>query len=349
MNRIELYNLVWAKPLSSIEKQINIKIQDIKNACVKYQIPLPENGHWSKLKHNKHQPTPNLKPLEDKALSDSDNVFELHNKEISPLKRINLKKAEIENDNRLNLIVKQNQKSFDSDVQLLINDFKDRDKRWQRADDTIQSSSHLFPISVAESNLKRTFSILDTLFKALKIRGHKVQINHSHTLIISDEPIHLRLREKRVRYVKEHYSYGDYHGFKPTGILYFIVGGTYGDVFLSDSENVKIEAKISHLIAQLEILAEKKAVERIERDEWHRKYQLEREEEERQKKLLALEKQKVEELFVNSENWVKSTNLRNYIHALEQNAIQTNSLTEEVEDYIQWATLQADKLDPLKE
>lgn len=348
MNRIELYNLVWAKPLSSIEKEINIKIQDIKNACVKYQIPIPENGYWSKLKHNKHQPTPNLKTLEDKALSDSENVFELNNKEISPLKRINLKKAEIENDKRLNLIVKQNHKSFDTDVQLLINDFKDRDKRWQRADDTIQSSSHLFPISVAESNLKRTFNILDTLFKALKVRGHKIEVNHSHTLIISGEPIHLRLREKRVRYVKEHYSYGDYHGLKPTGILYFIEGGSYGVEFLSDSENVKLESKISHLIAILEILAEKKAVERIKREERRKIYQLEKEEEERQKKLLALEKQKVEELFVNSENWVKSTNLRNYIHALEKNAIQTNSLTDDVKEYIKWAILQADNLDPLK-
>jgi hypothetical protein len=130
--------------------------------------------------------------------------------------------------------------------------------------------------------------------------------------------------------------------------LYFIVGGTYGDVFLSDSENVKIESKISHLIAQLEILAEKKAVERIKRDERHRIYELQKEEEDRQKKLYALEKKKVEELFINSENWLKSTNLRNYIHALEQNAIQSNSLTEEVQDYIQWATLQADNLDPLK-
>lgn len=348
MNRKELYNLIWSKPLTTIEQELNVKIQDIKNACAKYQIPLPENGHWSKLKHYKHQPTPILAPLEDKALSDSENVFELQNKDISPLKRINLKKAEIENDKRLNLIVKQHQKSFDSDVQLLINDFKDRDKRWQRADDTIQSSSHLFPISVAESNLKRTFNILDTLFKALKIRGHKIEVNHSHTLIISGEPIHLRLREKRLRYVKEHNSFGDYHGFKPTGLLYFIEGGSYGDVFLSDSENIKIESKISHLIAILEILAEKKAIERVKREEWHRNRLIEREEEERQKKLLALEKQKVEELFVNSENWVKSTNLRNYIHALEQNAIQTNSLTEEVQDYIQWAKLQADKLDPLK-
>lgn len=347
MNRIELYNLVWAKPLAVIEREKNIKAYDIKKACVKYKIPIPENGHWTKFKHNKQQPTPKLIPIEDKALSDSDNVFQLQDKDISPLKKINLKKAEIENDKRLNLVVKQNQKSFDSDVQLLINDFKNRDKYWHRDGGTIYSSSHLFPISVAESNLKRTFSILDTLFKALKIRGHKVQINHSHTLIISDEPIHLRLREKRVRYVKEHYSYGDYHGFKPTGILYFIVGGSYGDVFLSDSENVKIESKISHLIAQLEILAEKKAVERIERDEWHRVYELKKEEEERQKKLIALEKQKIEELFIHSDNWVKANNLRNYIHALEQNAIQTNTLTEEVQEYIKWAKIQADSLDPL--
>lgn len=47
---------------------------------------MPENGHWSKLKHNKQQPTPKLIPLEDKVLSDSDNVFQLQDKDISPLK-----------------------------------------------------------------------------------------------------------------------------------------------------------------------------------------------------------------------------------------------------------------------
>ena len=347
MNRKELYKLVWSIPLSAIEQELIVKIQDIKVACVKYQIPLPENGHWIKLKHNKHKATPNLTPLEDSELSDEDNVFESLNKDISPLKRINLKKAEIEKDKRLNLRVKHHQKSFDTDVQLLINDFKNKDNQWHREEGMVQSSSHLFPISVAESNLKRTFRILDTLFKALKIRGHEVQINHSHTLIISGEPIHLRFREKRVRYVKEHYSYGDYHGFKPTGLLYFIEGGSYGDMFLSDSENVKIESKISHLIASLEILAEKNAVERIKRDERRRVYELQREEGERLMKLFAIEKKKVEELFVNSENWIKSTNLKNYIYALEQNAVQTNSLTEEMRDYIKWAKLQADNLDPL--
>jgi hypothetical protein len=349
MNRIELFNIVWLSPLSKIEQEKNIKIKDIKVACIKYEIPLPENGYWSKLKYHKHQPPPNLAPLVNKELSDSDNVFELVNKDISPLKRINIKKAEIENDKRIDLTVKQNKKSFDSDVQLLINDFNNRNNRWQRYEGTINSSRHLFPISVNESNLKRTFSILDSFFKALKIRGHKVEINDSHTLIISDEPIHLRLREKRVRYVKEKNSYGNYHGYKPTGMLYFIEGGSYGDVFLSDTQKVKIESKISYLIASLEILAEKKAVERLKREEIHRLNQLEREEQQRQKKLIAIEKQKVEELFVNSDNWVKSNNLRNYIYAFEQNAIQTNSLTEEVREYAKWAKLQADKLDPLKQ
>lgn len=59
---------------------------------------MPENGHWIKLKHNKHKPKPNLTLLEDNELSDEDNVFELLNKDIFPLKRINLKKAEIEKD-----------------------------------------------------------------------------------------------------------------------------------------------------------------------------------------------------------------------------------------------------------
>jgi hypothetical protein len=42
MNRIELFNIVWLLPLSKIEQEKNIKIKDIKVACIKYEIPLPE-------------------------------------------------------------------------------------------------------------------------------------------------------------------------------------------------------------------------------------------------------------------------------------------------------------------
>ncbi len=70
------------------------------------------------MKFNKHQPTPNLTQLEDKALSDSDNVFQLQDKDISPLKKINLKKAEIENDKSLKLKVTESVTVLDKIAQI---------------------------------------------------------------------------------------------------------------------------------------------------------------------------------------------------------------------------------------
>lgn len=99
----------------------------------------------------------------------------------------------------------------------------------------------------------------------------------------------------------------------------------------------------------MEILGEKKVQERIERDEWHRQYQIERINEAKIKQQIEEEKQKVKQLFMNTENWVQATNLRNYLQALEQNAILTNSLNQETKDYIIWANKQADLIDPLIE
>ena len=51
--RKELYDLVWNKPLTHIAKDYNFSDNGIRKICKKHNIPLPKNGHWSKLKFNK--------------------------------------------------------------------------------------------------------------------------------------------------------------------------------------------------------------------------------------------------------------------------------------------------------
>lgn len=88
LTREELYKLVWSKPLSTIEKEFNKLPIDIKNACEKFKIPLPENGHWSKLKFNKQEPIPELEELKDEELKKVQNVLETKEIELSPIKKI---------------------------------------------------------------------------------------------------------------------------------------------------------------------------------------------------------------------------------------------------------------------
>ena len=50
LSRKDLYELVWLKPISTLSMEYDLSPLELRNICVDYQIPLPKNGHWSKLK-----------------------------------------------------------------------------------------------------------------------------------------------------------------------------------------------------------------------------------------------------------------------------------------------------------
>lgn len=348
LSREELYKLVWSKPLVTIEKELNIKSLDIKNTCEKFKIPIPENGYWSKLKFNKQQPISELEPLEDEELKNIQNVLEIKEVEISPMKKINLRKAEIEK--TLNLKVPDKITSLNPILEKVKSDLTAIYKSPHYGDDFPCTSESVFSVSISKESMPRAIRVLNTFVSLMQKRGHTFNIKRETEVIIYNEPIQIRLREKRERYVKETSKYGTvYHGYKPTGNLYFIIDKWSNERTYSDSDKEKLEDKLSHIIAYLEVLGEKKVQERIERDEWHRKYEIERINEAKIKQQIEEEKQKVKQLFINTENWVLASNLRNYIHILEQNAIHANSLNQEIKDYIKWANKQADLIDPLIE
>lgn len=48
--REELYELVWSEPLSRLARKYDISDTGIRKKCKKMNIPLPQNGYWSKIK-----------------------------------------------------------------------------------------------------------------------------------------------------------------------------------------------------------------------------------------------------------------------------------------------------------
>jgi Ulp1 family protease len=104
---------------------------------------------------------------------------------------------------------------------------------------------------------------------------------------------------------------------------------------------------LAKIIAKLELLAQSEK----EWKERSRIARLEREEEE--KRLAAIKKRKDEEitkfnkLVALSEQHNKTLLIRQYIEAVKEKAINTNNLTPEKQEWINWATDKADWLDPL--
>ena len=53
LKRKELYDLVWSKPLTTLAKELNFDAYNLRKICKQHNIPLPQSGHWQKIKHKK--------------------------------------------------------------------------------------------------------------------------------------------------------------------------------------------------------------------------------------------------------------------------------------------------------
>ena len=49
--REDLYEAVWAKPMTAVGALFGLSGTTLKKICDRWDIPTPERGHWSKLAH----------------------------------------------------------------------------------------------------------------------------------------------------------------------------------------------------------------------------------------------------------------------------------------------------------
>ena len=57
-SRVELYELVWVKPMTHLAKELGLSDVGLRKICVKFGISLPPRGHWSRLQFGKQDPRP---------------------------------------------------------------------------------------------------------------------------------------------------------------------------------------------------------------------------------------------------------------------------------------------------
>jgi hypothetical protein len=104
---------------------------------------------------------------------------------------------------------------------------------------------------------------------------------------------------------------------------------------------------LAKIVAKIELLAQTEK-------EWKERTRISRlKREEEEKRLAAIKKRRDDEvtkfnkLVALSEQYNKTLLIRQYIEAERQKAINTNDLTLETQEWINWATDKADWIDPL--
>jgi hypothetical protein len=60
LNRDELFERVWSRPVATVAKDIGISGPGLKKVCRRLGVPVPPRGYWAKLRAGKHVRRPTL-------------------------------------------------------------------------------------------------------------------------------------------------------------------------------------------------------------------------------------------------------------------------------------------------
>lgn len=341
LTRKQLYEIIWSTPLSKLAKEYALSDNGFRKLCNRYDIPIPKNGYWSKLKFNKQVKKDKFNSIfdgVDKIILTIRETGSTINLDQTPL---TIRTKEIENDPKAPLIVPD--EIAKPDILTI------QTKQYWKG--KISFTSHqeddriIHPIRVEKDNRERALRFMDTFTKLIRHRGHTFSKEYGNTGVLIDGIfIEIDLREASKR-IPATTKYGSSE-YIPTGEFIFKIAKYYHEKEWRDSK-IKIEKHLAKIVAKLELIAK-------EKNEWKesaRIANLKREEEEKRlaeiKKLKDEEVSKFNKLVKLSEQYDKTLIIRQYIDAEKQKAISTNNLTPEKQDWINWATDKADWLDPL--
>ena len=308
-------------------------------------IPLPKAGHWAKVRGGK---SIIVKKLPQDYTGKNMVTLHLRTEDGTSQRMLSTpRKAlieEIRNDSRLSLIVPENLANPD----LLIKAAKmsliadKQNKRYQHG--MVRSGSGTPNIYVAPVNIDRAIRFMDTLIKALRVRGHDISIHgHQTFVLINGQKLAIRFMEK-VRQVKndDKYAMTEYY---PSDILTFRIETFLHGEWVSGSQ--PLEEQLPRILAKLETEAVREKEERRQIDERHRQ----REEQERiirkQRERVEKEKAAFKQLINQAKRLQTATFLRQYIDVVEERMQSSGSITDEKKQWFKWARKKADWYDPL--
>lgn len=341
LTRKQLYDLVWSTPISKLTQQYAISNEGFKKICKKFEIPMPQNGFWLKLKYNKKVKIEKLNPIfggTDKIVMTMREERNTINVDQTPL---TIRTKEIENDPNAPLTVPETITKPD----ILTIQTKDYWKGKIKFNSYREDNRIVYPIRVGKDCEKRALLFMDTFTKLLRYRGHTWSKEYGCEGVLIDTvfiDIDLREASRRVP-AKAPYSGTE---LEPIGEFIFKMGKYSREREWRDGKT-KVEEMLAKIIAKLEIYAAEEKIQKERNRIWHLNYEAELKRKEEIKQRRNEEVEKFNKLVKLSEQYNKSLLIRKYIEAKKEKAKKDNTLDQETQEWINWANDKADWLDPL--
>lgn len=338
----EFYDLIWSTPISHLAKTYGLGDHNLRKLCNDFSIPIPPNGYWQKLKYNKPVSKIGLPPGVDE---DKKIVLSVNRPENGETAR-SVSHSEVD-------LILNDPKAPSSVPEVLTKPhFLTLETKRHWADFNLKRYEYdrsipYLSIRVKKPNQNRALIFMDTLVKLLEYREHKVIIKNNETFaILYGVEIQLDLREAGKRIPNPPGSYPTFE-VVPSGELILKTGKYSIDKEWRDGK-ILIEEMLPKIVIWMEGKAKDWA-------EMMANIELERQQKKIQQDFTAAKKQlqeqevhSFEELLVNAERFTKAKELRIYIGAVKEKALENGPLTVEIERWLEWALKRADWYDPLE-
>lgn len=337
LSREELYNLIWAEPVSRLAKRYGLSDYQFRQLCIRLSIPMPRQGHWNKQKAGERSEPP---PLPSNFKGDS---------------TVRLSAAEKSKNGslaaQLPTVPRVKPTPEDPLITAARAQLKTNDRRW-RDNGLTWTNGKVIRIGVAPQSIDRACQFMAALLTVVASKGYRIEVKDDTTLLhIGYQPLPIVLREKTRRVtVKEPGRSWASSRMEPYGDLYLQMTYQFkerewkiGDGALADEAQAMLE--------RLEA-----ASQRV--DEYYR--DLERTwaaNDARRKAEQALQDRQNAELtgfkrlLHAATRWQQAEWIRNYLTAMEtrEAAATRDGLTPDRAEWFAWARAKADWYDPLVE
>lgn len=354
LTRQELYDQVWSKPIIHLAKEYNLSDVGLAKLCRRHDIPLPPVGYWAKLAHG-HK-VEKLLLLPTKALITQQIVININedstSSETSHVIEEDLINKELGHDL---ITLSEFSKSFHRLIVEAQKEYRDRIKGYKNL--SVGERIYTYNISVTKSSFDRATALMNMLFQSFEANGFSIKRTEGYkrqvlvTIYGIDVQVDIKERTKRAKNTDPN-AYNKY-SFLPTGILYFELVNMYGNDIKriwSDSTTLKLEQLINEVASGAVIAAilRKKRNQEIEVEQ--KKAEDNKRLEQIQKEQERIERKKIDQLLEDSQKWNNINILRAYIGKIEKKyeSIMPDDIRKNnIEKWIKWAKINADRLDPL--
>ncbi len=341
LQRRELYDLVWSKPMKKIQEDFGLTYAQLKSICEEYKIPLPASGFWTKIAFGKDVTI--LPLIEYPNIS---TVINLHNS-IEKSESVSTSFSQIKAKVALEMGEMVKVPKLINSWHPLVARYREKYTVYQKEMLKGRWSNALqgeLSIQVRESHFSRATRIFDTIIKIIELKGHTIFIDHFGTNItINKHTYKLSIRTKHKRIIDEDSNYS-FQSTKliPQDILIFKICNNNSFEF-ADAPSKLLEEKIDAIIARIELMAieDTKWMELAERQ--NQIYQQQLAHREAIRKAQEQEKAKFEQLVKDAESWNKALLLNKYLDEIERKP----TLTNEEKEYINWGRNAAKSINPL--